>query len=79
MNCQACKDQPSHATNRSCRRCQIREIARGPHFFASMRAGKLTAEYLRQLGEVQGVGDYGKAHEEVKAMAKSTEVGSIKA
>ena len=59
------------------RPCPLRDLAGGPDFFASMRAGKLTPSYpaaLAPLGE-----DVAAVHAEVRAMAKTLKMGAIPA
>lgn len=55
----------------------MRDIARGPHFEASMRAGRLTPAYRAQLAAVGP--DPVKANAEVKAAAKQIFTGAIRA
>ena len=66
----------SHSTRPDCRACTLRYIARGPHFFASLRDGKLTAKYIEQL---QPLGDIAAVHAEVKSVAKALHTGAVAA
>lgn len=72
--CPACAKPSGHVGYSGCRGCQLRELARGPWFWASMRAGRLTPQYLaacKTLGaDVQAV------HAEVRAVAKALLIGS---
>lgn len=74
MTCHACTTPNSGVGMLGFRQCQLREIARGPAFFASMLAGKLTPAYAAQceaLGQVKAV------HAEVKAVSKTLHMGSL--
>lgn len=58
MSCPACA---AHAANPlcgdvrpDCMRCTLRELANGPQFFASMRAGGLTRPYKEALKRIFG-------------------------
>lgn len=68
--CEACQrfkaDRLSGLYIASCRQCQIRDIARGPHHFRSKCIRKITAGYREQL---ESLGDWQAAHLEVKAWA----------
>ena len=66
----------SHAVRPDCRACALRDIARGPHFFASLRAGRITPEYAAQL---RPLGDIEATHAEVKAVAKALHTGAVAA
>ena len=76
--CEGCAGGTGSGISRAgCRQCELREIARGPAFFASMRHGRLTPEYrvqIRALGS-----DEAAVHAEVKAMAKTIVMGSVAA
>jgi len=77
MTCAGCAAPDRGIVIASCRACQVRDIALGPWFFASMRAGRLTPQYiaqLRTLGE-----DIEAAHSEVKSAAKAAHTGAIPA
>lgn len=76
MTCAGCANPDGGLVMAGCRACTLREIAKGPEFFASMRAGKLTPAYaalLIDLGTVEAV------HAEIKAIAKTLTKGSIRA
>lgn len=77
MTCPGCSSPTSGLYVGGCRGCLVRMIAQGPHFFASLRRGRLTPEYvaaLRELGD-----DIDAAHAEVKALAKTIHMGSCPA
>lgn len=76
MICQACADHDGWLLQAGCRACSIRDIARGPAFFESMRAGKLTDGYKAACREL---GDVATVHAEVKAISKTFLVGSVRA
>lgn len=76
MTCAGCASPNGGLAIAGCRQCLLRDIARGPEFFASMRAGKLTAAYAARL---QGLGDIEAVHAEVKAVAKTLTMGSTPA
>jgi hypothetical protein len=71
MNCAACENPPAGQYVAGCRRCALRSIARGPEYFASQKACKLTPAYMARL---QTLGTVEEVHEEVKAVAK--EIGA---
>lgn len=76
MNCKACESPLSGLIRAGCRDCTLRELARGPLFFQSMREQRLTESYraaLRMLGDVEAV------HAEVKAVAKTLYTGAVRA
>ena len=76
MTCTACANPNGGLLIAGCRGCDLRDIARGPEFYASMSAGKLTPAYaarLQALGEIEAV------HAKVKAVAKTLFVGSTRA
>lgn len=77
MRCDGCANPSGGMVIRGCRCCLLRDIARGPHFQASMRAGKLTPAYREQLAAVDT--DPVKANAEVKAAAKTVFMGSVNA
>ena len=54
----------------------MRDLAAGPLFWASMRAGKLTPEYQKALA---ALGQPADVHLEVKAAAKTVKTGAIPA
>jgi len=77
MICDGCASPYGGIFIAGCRPCTLRDLATGPLFFASLRAGKLTPEYraaLAPLGE-----DVAAVHAEVRAMAKTLKMGSINA
>ncbi len=67
MSCYACDQPLSGLIRAGCRRCALRDIANGPHFFASLQTGSLTPAYRQQL---RLLGDEAAVHQEVKAIAK---------
>ncbi len=75
--CPGCANPAGGIAVTSCRACRLREIARGPAFFASMRAGKLTPAYVEQLAGLGGTIE--QAHAEVKAAAKTLSMGATPA
>lgn len=77
MTCEGCADPYGGIFIAGCRPCALRDLAGGPDFFASMRAGKLTPSYraaLAPLGE-----DVAAVHAEVRAMAKTLKTGAVPA
>lgn len=75
--CPGCANPSGGLVIAGCRACLLRDIARGPHFQASMRAGKLTPAYREQLAAVDP--DPAKANAEVKAAAKTVFMGATRA
>lgn len=76
MTCAGCANPNGGLYVAGCRVCQLRDIARGPEFYASMRACKLTPAYMARL---QSLGEVEAVHAEVKAVEKTLVVGSIPA
>lgn len=76
MICAGCDNPTGGLYIAGCRTCALRSIAQGPEFFASMRAGKLTPAYAALLC---AHGQVSEVHAEVKAIAKTTIIGSIPA
>ena len=76
MTCTACANPNGGLLIAGCRSCALRDIARGPEFFASMSAGKLTPAYAARL---QALGEVEATHAEVKALAKTLLMGSVNA
>jgi hypothetical protein len=76
MSCTGCANPEGGIYITGCRACTLRDIARGPEFFASLRACKLTPAYKVQLLALGSVDD---AHAEVKAMAKTLFTGATRA
>lgn len=76
-DCPACAKQPgSGETRAGCRNCALRELAQGIPFFDSMRAGRLTREYVKLL---RPLGDPKTVHEtEVRPLAKRWLRGSLR-
>ena len=77
MTCAGCTNPYGGIFIAGCRPCTLRDIAMGPHFFASLRAGRLTQEYraaLAPLGE-----DIAATHAEVRAVAKTLKTGAVPA
>lgn len=75
--CPGCANPSGGLLIAGCMECLKRDIARGPHFQASMRAGKLTPAYREQLAAVDP--DPVKANAEVKAAAKTVLIGAVRA
>ena len=75
-DCQGCANPEGGLYALGCRSCTLREIVRGPEFFASLRACKLTPAYMARL---QLLGSVEDVHEEVKAMAKTLFTGATQA
>lgn len=75
--CPGCANPSGGLVIVGCMECLKRDIARGPHFQASMRAGKITPAYREQLAAVGP--DPVKANAEVKAAAKTVFMGSVNA
>ena len=76
MNCAGCAHPEGGTYTLGCRACTLRDIARGPAFFLSVRACRLSDVYkaqLRALGSVEDV------HAEVKAAAKKLFTGATRA
>ncbi len=67
MRCEGCARPERGTYIAGCRQCALRNMARGPAFFASARAGKITPAYAAQL---QVLGRVEDVHAEAKAMAK---------
>ena len=76
IGCQGCADQSGALYINGCRSCAIRALATGPDFFASMRAGTLTPEYVAAL---RALGDPAEVHAEVRDAAKQHTTGAIRA
>lgn len=66
-DCQACANPEGGLYLTDCRACMLRLIARGPAFWESERAAKLTPAYRRQLA---GLGVPAAVHQEVKKTAE---------
>lgn len=77
MTCQGCARPEGGTYTLGCRQCTLRDIARGPEFFASLRACKLTPAYLARLQTLGAVVE--DVHGEVKAMAKTLFTGAAQA
>lgn len=73
MTCPACADPSGLLVQTGCRACSIREIARGPLFFESLRANKLSDGYKAAL---RTLGDVAEVHAEVRAAAKQYATGA---
>lgn len=76
MTCEGCLDPALGLYVAGCRECSLRAIALGPEFYASMRAAVITPAYAARLIAFGAVAD---VHAEVKAIAKRTVVGSVRA
>ena len=72
-SCEACANPTSGLVMSGCRGCTLREIARGPNFWNSRRAQKLTPEYCAEIMAA------GVTHDEVKAAAKRLLTGAVPA
>ena len=59
-----------------CRSCSIRALAGGLPFFESMRAGRLTPEYIAGL---KPLGEPADVHAEVRDAAKLLLTGGVRA
>jgi hypothetical protein len=80
MGCKACESQPSGSYRRDCRDCKLRFLAEGPHFFASLCAGRLLARYIEEIRQTFGPKcDIDAIHAEIKAVAKRHQRGSLRA
>jgi hypothetical protein len=77
MNCSGCESQAGCVYVAGCRHCALRSIARGPEFFASLRACKLTPAYMARLQLLGSVVE--DVHAEVKAAAKTLFTGATRA
>ena len=77
MTCAGCAAPDGGLYFAGCRDCSLRDIARGPAFFESVRAFKLSDAYKVQLRALGGSVD--DVHAEVKAMAKALHMGAIRA
>jgi len=77
MTCQGCANPEGGIYTIGCRACTLRDIARGPEFFASLRACKLTPAYMARLQLLGSVVE--DVHAEVKAMAKTLFTGATRA
>jgi len=73
MTCKGCASPGRGIVIATCRQCQLRDIALGPWFHKSMRAGRLMAEYIAQLRPLGD--DIKAAHEQVKAAAVAAQTG----
>ena len=80
MGCKACESQPSASVNRGCRGCQLRFVAQGPHFFASICAGRHLTKYVEEIKATFGHNcDVDEIHKEIMAAAKKYQRGSFNA
>jgi len=68
MSCAGCLNPSGGVYVTGCRKCALRDIARGPEHFASMRAKVLTPAYMARL---QALGPVAQVHAEVKALIES--------
>ena len=73
MTCSGCADRLGNSPQTGCRACDVRELARGPGFFESMRAGKLSDRYKAAL---RALGDVAAGHAEVREAAKGFATGA---
>lgn len=74
-DCEGCTNLAGGIFIRGCRQCQLRDLAAGPLFWASMRAGKLTDDYKAALLAIGT--DAAATHQEVKAAAKTYHTGAV--
>ena len=77
MSCAGCSVPYGGIYIAGCRPCTLRDLAQGPHFFASLRAGRLTRENrdaLAPLGE-----DIAATNAAARAMAKTLKTGAVPA
>ena len=75
-DCEYCAEPSRGLFRAGCRQCALRDLAAGPLFWASMRAGKLTPAYRAALA---ALGEPADVHIEVKAAAKTVKTGAIPA
>ncbi len=75
-DCKACQEPASGLYLAGCRQCTLRDLAAGPLFWASMRAGRITPEYKAALAKL---GEPADVHLEAKAAAKTVKTGAIPA
>jgi len=75
-DCPGCANPSGGLVIQTCRACKLRDLARGPEFFESMRRQKLTPAYVEQL---RALGDPAAVHVEVRAAAKQYDMGSVRA
>ena len=75
--CPGCAKPDGSSPVHGCRKCELRELARGPLFWESMMANKLTPAYVAALMRLGP--DVSAVHEEVKAAAKTITIGSTPA
>lgn len=76
MGCDACKNPEAGGVNRACRACQVRFIAGGPFFFASVCAGRLLPKYIDEIKATFGNNcDVENIHADIKAAAKKLNIG----
>lgn len=66
--CAAAAGGPHNVFQAECAGCRARAVARGPHFFASMRAGSPTDEYRKEVATL------GLRHRDVLAAQASDAV-----
>ena len=76
-DCPGCANPSGGLVIAGCRACLLRDIAKGPHFAASMRHNRLTRKYRMELAAVDP--DPVKANAEVKAAAKTVFMGAVRA
>lgn len=75
-DCQGCAKPASGLYVSGCRGCALRNLAAGPMFWASMKAGKLTPEYVAALREL---GEPAEVHLQVRDAAKHYDTGATRA
>lgn len=76
MNCEGCAAPETGLYMAGCRQCSLRLLARSPGYLQSRLQRRMTPEFAAacaELGDVETVG------EEVKAVAKTITMGSIRA
>jgi len=75
--CEGCSNPTGGVYIAGCRQCDLRSIAQGPEFFASLRAGKITPAYAALL--LTFGTDIAAVHQEVKDVARSIHRGACPA
>ena len=76
IGCQGCASPESALYVAGCRSCAIRALAAGLPFLASLRAGRLTSEYVAAL---KTLGEPAEVHAEVRDAAKLLLTGAVRA
>lgn len=76
MSCEGCSNPTGGLFINGCRTCSLRAIIASQPFWQSMRAGKLTPEYIALVGLF---GEPADVHAEVRALEKEIHLGSCPA